>query len=72
LPEVDPALLNVDSLVTGYSNKEVIKGVTLHVEPGEIVALLGVMGQASQQFSKRFSDCCQFGEEMFLSTIFVQ
>jgi len=36
--------LHVDSLVTGYGKKQVLNGVTIEIETGEIVALIGHNG----------------------------
>jgi branched-chain amino acid transport system ATP-binding protein len=38
------SLLAADGLVTGYGRKQVVFGVSLRVEPGEIVALMGHNG----------------------------
>ena len=38
------ALLELENVVTAYGKVEVLKGLTLHVEEGEIVALLGSNG----------------------------
>ena len=38
------ALLRIDNLVAGYRSITVLRGVSLTVEPGEIVALLGANG----------------------------
>jgi branched-chain amino acid transport system ATP-binding protein len=38
------ALLEVDGLQAGYGKKTVLQGVSLHVEEGEVVALLGHNG----------------------------
>ena len=37
-------MLRVRNLVCGYGSLEVIHGVSLHVAPGEIVALVGANG----------------------------
>ncbi len=37
-------LLEVDGLVTGYGALRVVRGVTLHVEEGEILAVVGANG----------------------------
>lgn len=37
-------ILDVNSLVTGYSKKQIVNGVTLHVKSGEVVALIGPNG----------------------------
>lgn len=44
MSEDNLAILDVNSLVTGYSKKQVVNGVTLHVQSGEIVALIGPNG----------------------------
>ena len=38
------ALLETDSLVKRYGNKQVVNGVSVKVEPGEVVGLLGPNG----------------------------
>ncbi len=38
------ALLDIDGLLAGYKGLTVVRGIDLHVEPGEIVALLGANG----------------------------
>lgn len=38
------SLLSIDNLTVGYGNSEVIKQLSLNVEPGEIVALFGPSG----------------------------
>ncbi|MCK4658569.1 MAG: ABC transporter ATP-binding protein [Phycisphaerae bacterium] len=45
-------LLNVDGLVTGYGKKQVVNGVGLDVEPGEIVALIGHNGAGKSTLLK--------------------
>lgn len=44
--------INVDSLFTGYGKKQVINGVTLNVEGGEIVALIGHNGAGKSTLLK--------------------
>jgi branched-chain amino acid transport system ATP-binding protein len=44
LSEDSLPILDVNSLVTGYSNKQVVNGVTLQVKTGEVVALIGPNG----------------------------
>ena len=43
------ALLEVDGIHTFYGNIEALKGVTLEVEEGEIVTLIGSNGRASRR-----------------------
>ena len=38
------ALLNVQGIKSGYGVVEVLRGIDLHVMPGELVALLGSNG----------------------------
>ena len=38
------ALLDVQDLAAGYGRVEVLRGVSLHVDPGQVVALLGSNG----------------------------
>ncbi len=46
------SLLRVDSLVTGYGKKQILNGVSLEVEPGEIVALIGHNGAGKSTLLK--------------------
>lgn len=44
MSESPQALLQVTDLVTGYGKKQVLNGVTLDVQPGEILAVIGHNG----------------------------
>ncbi len=55
------SLLRVDSLVTGYGKKQILNGVSLEVEPGEIVALIGHNGAGKSTLLKAVSGCCACG-----------
>jgi branched-chain amino acid transport system ATP-binding protein len=44
LPDVPSRLLNVDGLVAGYGKREVVKGISVDVPLGKIVALIGHNG----------------------------
>ncbi|HPE46439.1 MAG TPA: ATP-binding cassette domain-containing protein, partial [Deltaproteobacteria bacterium] len=39
-----PALLSIDDLRIKYGAREVLKGISLHVDEGEIVTVLGANG----------------------------
>ena len=47
-----PALLTLNSLVTGYAKKQVLNGVTIEVPRGEIVALIGHNGAGKSTLLK--------------------
>ncbi|MCG2593751.1 ABC transporter ATP-binding protein [Ramlibacter sp. XY19] len=49
------ALLSVQGLRSGYGAVEVLRGVTLEVRPGEIVALLGSNGAGKTTFNQTVS-----------------
>jgi ABC-type branched-subunit amino acid transport system ATPase component len=51
LPE-NACLLEVETLVTGYGNKQVLNGVSLDVAAGEIVALIGHNGAGKSTLLK--------------------
>ncbi len=44
LPDVPSRLLNIDGLVAGYGKREVVKGISVDLPLGEIVALIGHNG----------------------------
>lgn len=44
MTETTSPVLRCDSVVAGYGKKEILRGVTLEVGPGEIVALIGHNG----------------------------
>jgi branched-chain amino acid transport system ATP-binding protein len=52
-----PPLLAVDNVFAGYGPIEVLKGISLAVEPGEIVALLGANGAGKTSTLMGISGC---------------
>ncbi len=52
-----PALLEVEDLHAGYGPIEVLKGISLRVEPGEIVALIGANGAGKTTTLMSISGC---------------
>ena len=45
-------MLRLRNLRTGYGTLEAVKGVTLHVETGEVVALIGANGAGKSSLMK--------------------
>lgn len=52
-----PALLAVENLRAGYGPIEVLKGISLEVQPGEIVALIGANGAGKTSALMSISGC---------------
>jgi branched-chain amino acid transport system ATP-binding protein len=52
-----PALLAVENLRAGYGPIEVLKGISLEVKPGEIVALIGANGAGKTSTLMSISGC---------------
>jgi branched-chain amino acid transport system ATP-binding protein len=52
-----PALLAVENLTAGYGPIEVLKGISLEVQPGEIVALIGANGAGKTSTLMSISGC---------------
>ena len=52
-----PALLAVENLHAGYGPIEVLKGISLEVQPGEIVALIGANGAGKTSTLMSISGC---------------
>ncbi len=52
-----PPLLEVDNLHAGYGPIEVLKGISLEVQPGEIVALIGANGAGKTSTLMSISGC---------------
>ncbi len=62
-----PALLEVENLHAGYGPIEVLKGISLRIEPGEIVALIGANGAGKTTTLMSISGCvrCRSGRISF-------
>ena len=52
MPEPNDGILKVESLVTGYGHKQVLRSVSLRVGSGEIVALIGHNGAGKSTLLK--------------------
>lgn len=52
-----PPLLAIDNLRAGYGQIEVLKGISLEVQPGEIVALIGANGAGKTSTLMSISGC---------------
>jgi len=52
-----PPLLEINNLRAGYGQIEVLKGISLEVQPGEIVALIGANGAGKTSTLMSISGC---------------
>ncbi len=52
-----PPLLEIDGLSAGYGPIEVLQGISMTVEPGEIVALIGANGAGKTSTLLSISGC---------------
>ncbi|MCA0316460.1 MAG: ABC transporter ATP-binding protein [Proteobacteria bacterium] len=52
------ALLAIDGLTAGYGQTEILRGISMTVEPGEIVAVLGSNGVGKTTLNKVISGVC--------------
>ncbi len=48
-------MLKVRNLVSGYGGRRVLKGISMHVKPGEIVAIIGANGAGKTTLLKSLS-----------------
>lgn len=52
MPETSPTLLELEAIVAGYGNRQVVKSVSLGVATGEVVALIGHNGAGKSSLLK--------------------